>query len=60
MTGGLALVGRALLSKASIQLSGLWGCAPLGSFLALGDPILGSTVSMIGLMVTSKRFYTKG
>ena len=58
----LALVGRALLSKVLVQLflvqlSVMCRVYTLpGSFLARGDPALGS---MVGLMVTSKRVYFK-
>ena len=44
-----------------IQLSADgWGCTLAVSCLAWGDPTLGSAGSMIGLMVTSKRAYSKG
>ena len=35
-------------------------CSLPGSCLAWGNPALGSTGSMVGLLVTSKRTYTKG
>ena len=51
---GLALVGRALLSKALTQLfADVWGTF-LGSFLAWGHRGLGSMDSMVGLMANSK------
>ena len=54
-------MGRALLSKALIQLSaGGWGCTPLGSCLAWGNPALGPRGSMIGLMANSRRVHAKG
>ena len=53
----LALVGRALLSKALIQLyADGWGCTP--SLVVVWPE--GSTGSMVGLMVNSKRVYTQG
>ena len=59
---GLALVGRALFSKTLIKLSADgWGLSSLPvSCLAWGSPVLESTGSMVRLMVTSKRAYTKG
>ena len=57
---GLTLVGRALLSKALIQLSvDGWVALPVNC-LAWGDPALGSTGTIVGLMVASKRANTKG
>ena len=57
----LALLGRALLSKALIQLSDEWGCT---SSLVVVWPEetqpWGLKGSMVGLLVTSKRVYTKG
>ena len=53
----LALVGRALPNKALIQLSADgWGCTP--SLVVVWPE--GSTGSMVGLMVNSKRVYTQG
>ena len=47
---GLALVGRALLSKALIQLyTDRWGSLPV-SCLAWGDPALESAGSIVGIM----------
>ena len=55
---GLALVGRAMLTKIVIKLSaGEWGCV---SWLAWGNPTLRSTRSTVELMVNSKRAYTNG
>ena len=57
---GLTLVGRAFLSKALIQLSvDGWVALPV-SCLAWGDPALGSTGSMVELIMASKRANTKG
>ena len=57
----LALVSRALLSKAVIQLSADGcGCSLPGSCLVWDDRALGSMGSMVGLMVTSKRVCAKG
>ena len=51
---GLALVGKALLSKALTQLfADVWGTFP-GSILAWGRWGLGSMDSMVGLMANSK------
>ena len=55
---GLALVGRALLSKALIQLSA--NVLPPWSLFGLRDPALGSAGFMVGLMVNFKRVYAKG
>ena len=58
---GLALVGKALVSKTLIQFCWWVGLHSLpGSCLAWGNPILGSTRSMVGLTVNSRRAYTKG
>ena len=55
---GLALVGRALINKALIQLSAYgWGFPPSVSCLAWGNPALGP---MVGLMANSKRNYFTG
>ena len=56
---GLALVGTPLLIEALIQLSAdEWVfCSLPSSCLAWGDPALSS---MVGLLATSKRVYTKG
>ena len=54
---GLALVGRALLSKALIQLPGNgWGYTPC-LFLVWPEA---THPCGVGLMVTSKRTYVKG
>ena len=53
---GLALVGRAMLTKILIKISaGEWGCV---SWLVWGNPTLRSTRSTVELMVDSKRAYT--
>ena len=55
---GLALVGRALLSKALIQLSaGGWGCTP--SMVVVWPEDTHPWGPIVGLMVNSKRAYAK-
>ena len=61
---GLALAGRALLSKFLIILSAdWWSCTPymvVFWLVATPPPAPGSMGSMAGLMVNSKRVYAKG